>query len=107
MAEFQYHGSDNLQAAAFDCLEDGSYWRAIELFQELIGRIKFKLKLVQDDQFVETLCILGKLRRGLAEAFWHINRPESALQLIQLCITDNCHELSVVSDTYTVIKSVA
>lgn len=101
MANFQYHGSDNLQAVAFDCLERGFFWEAIEGFQELISRIKFKLKLVKDDEIVETLSILGKLRRGLAEALWHINRPQSALQLIKLCISENCHEFSEVSEIYT------
>lgn len=98
MAGFQYHRSDNLLNDAFGCLAKGFYWEAIDGFQELISRIEFKLKIVEGDQYNETLCVLGKLRRGLAEALWHINRPQHALKLIQLCISENCHEFSEVSD---------
>ena len=104
MAGFQYHRSDNLLNDAFGCLAKGFYWEAIEGFQELITRIEFKLTIVKGDQYDETLCILGKLRRGLAEALWHINRPDHALKLIQLCISDNCHEFSEVSDLINLIK---
>ena len=104
MAGFRYHRSDNLLNDAFGCLANGFYWEAIEGFQELITRIEFKLKVVEGDQYDETLCFLGKLRRGLAEALWHINRPHHALKLIQLCISENCHEFSEVSDL-TVISS--
>ena len=103
MADFQYHGSDSLQTDAFKQLECGHYWKAIEDFQELIARIKFKLKQVKGDQSVEALGILGKLRRGFAEALWHINRPQHALQIIQLCISENCHEFSEVSEHYVKI----
>ena len=98
MAGFQYHRSDNLLNDAFGCLASGFYWEAIESFQELISRIEFKLKIVEGDQYDETLRILGKLRRGLAEALWQINKPQHALKLIQLCISEKCHEFSEVSD---------
>lgn len=98
MAGFQYHRSDNLLNDAFRYLAKGFYWEAIESFQELITRVEFKLKIVEGDQYDETLRVLGKLRRGLAEALWHINRPQNSLKLIQLCISENCHEFSEVSD---------
>lgn len=100
MADFQYcdHESDNLQDVTFDCLAKGSYWEAIEGFQELISRIKFKLKHAKGGHYVEALGSLGKFRRGLAEALWHINAPQDALHQIQLCITENCHEFSEVSE---------
>ena len=97
MAGFQYQGSDDLLNDAFACLANEFYVEAIAGFQELISRIKFKLNHVEGDQFDETLCVLGKLRRGLAEALWHIDRPQHALKLIQLCISENCHEFSEVS----------
>lgn len=104
MVDFQYHGSDDLQDAAFSWLEMGCYWQAFDGFQELISRTKFKLNHVQGDQFNETLCILGKLRRGLAEALWHMNGSQNALKQIQLCISENCHEFSEVSENSSVIS---
>ena len=98
MADFQCHESDDLQDAAFSWLKMGCYRQAIESFQKLVTRTKLKLNNVQGDQLNETLCILGKLRRGLAEALWYMDRPQHALQLIQLCISENCHEFSEVSE---------
>ena len=76
----------------------GFIGKPLKVFQELITRVEFKLKVVEGDVYDETLCVLGKLRRGLAEALWHINRPQHSLKLIELCISDNCHEFSEVSD---------
>ena len=107
MAGFQYHRSDDFLNDAFACLANGFYFEAIAGFQELISRIEFKLNHVEGDQFGETLCVLGKLRRGLAEALWHIDRPQHALELIQLCISENCHEFSEVSDITQLSLAVA
>ena len=97
MADFQYPESDDLQDAAFSWLKMGHYWQAVGSFQGLISQTKLKLDHVEGDRFNETLCNLGKLRRGLAEALWHCKGPQHALKQIQLCISENCHEFSEVS----------
>ena len=105
MADFQYPESDDLQDAAFNWLKKGFYRKAVESFEELISRTKLKLNHVQSDQFNETLCVLGKLRRGLAEAFWHMRLFDHALKEMQLCTTENCHEFSEVSEKPNVVRS--
>ena len=107
MACFQYHGSDNLLNDSFAFLAKGFYWDAIEGFQELIYRIEFKLHHVEGEQLKEALCNLGKLRRGLAEALFHVNRCQNALEQIQLCISQNCHEFSKVSNITQLSLAVA
>ena len=104
MADFQFHESDDLQDAAYSWLKKGCYWQAVESFQKLISRTKLKLNDVQGDQFKETLCILGKLRRRLAESLWHMGEFQLALFQIQLCISENCHEFSEVSENSNVVK---
>ena len=104
MADFQCHESDDLQDAAFSWLKTGCYWQAVKSFEKLIDGIKLKLNDVQGDQFNETLCILGKLRRGLAEALWHMHTSQLALLQMQLCISENCHEFSEVSENSSVVR---
>ena len=106
MADFPHHESDDLQDAAFNCLKMGYYWQAVGSFQELISQTKLKLNHVEGDHFDETLYVLGKLRRGLAEALWHWKGSQHALKQIQLCISENCHEFSEVSENLNnVIRS--
>ena len=104
MADFQFHESDDLQDAAFSWLKKRCYLRALGSFQKLISQTKLKLNDVQGDQFNETLRILGKLRRGLAEAWWYVGRFQPALSQIQLCISENCHEFSEVSENSNVAR---
>ena len=105
MADSQCHESDDLQDAPFRWLQMRCYWQAVESFEELISQTKLKLNTVQGDEYNETLRILGKFRRGLAEALWHMSIPQDALKLIQLCISENCHEFSEVSENSNVVRS--
>lgn len=93
MAYFHYNqlGPEDLQAAAFDWLNQGFYFEAIDAFQRVIWRLARKKRCN------ETLQNLGKLRRGLAQAFYCINKFQDALHEIQLCISERYHEHSKVS----------
>ena len=86
MADFQYRKSDDLQDAAFSWLKMGYYWKAVDSFEKLISQTKSKLNHVEGDQFNETLCNLGKLRRGLAEALWYCMGSQHALKEIKSSI---------------------
>lgn len=72
--------------------------KKVDILNKQISEIEYKLKDVEEGQEVETtLVTLGTLRRALAEALWHINKAQDALQQIQLCVSENSHEFSVVS----------
>lgn len=87
-----YHGSDNLQVTALD------WQKKVDILTGQISGIEFNLRDVEKGQEVgPTLVYLGMLRRELAEALWHINKPQDALQQIQLCVSENTHEFSEVS----------
>lgn len=90
MAYFHYNqlGPEDLQAAAFDWLNQGFYFEAIGAFQRVIWRLAKKNCCDKN---------LGKLRRGLAQAFYCINKFQDALHEIQLCISERYHEHSKVS----------
>lgn len=90
MAYFHYNqlGPEDLQAAAFDWLNQGFYFEAIDAFQRLILRW---------NRCNDILRNLGKLRRGLAQAFYCIDKVQDALNEIQLCITEGNHVRSEVS----------
>ena len=90
MAYFHYNqlGPEDLQAAAFDWLNQGFYSEAIDAFQRMILRW---------NRCNDILRNLGKLRRGLAQAFYCINKSQDALHEIQLCISERYHEHSKVS----------
>lgn len=94
MAEFPF--VEFLQAATLDWQQE-IYSRKVDHLKTQISQIQHELKHVQDDHEVETLENLGKLRRELAEALWHINKTQDALDQIQLCVSENCHEFSEVS----------
>ena len=90
MAYFHYNqlGPEDLQAAAFDWLNQGFYFEAIDAFQRVIWRLARKNRCDKN---------LGKLRRGLAQAFYCIDKVQDALNEIQLCITEGNHVRSEVS----------
>lgn len=85
MAYFHYNQlrPEDLQAAAFDWLNQGFYFEAIDAFQ-----------LAKKNRCDKNL---GKLRRGLAQAFYCIDKVQDALNEIQLCITEGNHVRSEVS----------
>ena len=98
MAEFQHHESDDLHDVAFGWLLMGFYGLEVDRLEQLISETRIKLNDVQGDQFKETLSVLGELRGELAKVLWHMNRPQHALEQIQLCISENCQQFSEVSE---------
>ena len=96
--QFEFHASDNRQGAAFDWHD--IYRRNVDVLKKQISQKEYELKHVEEGHEVETLAILGNLRRELAEALWHINKAQDALHQIKLCVSENCHEFSQVS-SYT------
>ena len=100
MEEFQFesHASDNRQGAAFDSHDR----RNVDVLKKQISQKEDELKHVEEGHEVETLGILGDLRRELAEALWHINKAQDALHQIKLCVSENSHEFSQVS-SYTAL----